>query len=428
MQTRGIVRVVENRPLGGICRQLGSSHSLPLRAIDADAFGGHSRPQFGPSNLSYARRAGGHAQTHGAERLVAHATAVAADVVDAATRLAFDAPGERREFGVGVPRRGTLQMPLWSHNSNKSDVRPTPSTTLTDSTRRAMVGIACPSRQTPNQRAWPGFPNVVRTPMSTNPSFQNYQTYLKLGELLSLQQPLSRAHDETLFIIVHQVYELWFKCMLHELEHSGDLLSEDQPDRAASTLKRALRIVKVLVSQLDIIETMTPLEFGAFRERLGASSGFQSVQFREIEFILGYKRPSVLQLFPERSPERQRLEARIVSPTLWDEFVGLLARSGHSIPAKALRKWTNCPVGTDAEVQAALIRIYRDDPKLTAFCESLVDLDEGMQEWRYRHLKMVQRTIGTKTGTGGSSGAEYLLSTVLAGPFFPDLWEVRDRF
>ena len=170
--------------------------------------------------------------------------------------------------------------------------------------------------------------------MSTNPSFQNYQTYLKLGELLSLQQPLSRAHDETLFIVVHQVYELWFKCMLHELEHSGDLLSEDQPDRAASTLKRALRIVKVLVSQLDIIETMTPLEFGAFRERLGASSGFQSVQFREIEFILGYKRPSVLQLFPEGSPERQRLEARIVSPTLWDEFVGLLARSGYSIPAK----------------------------------------------------------------------------------------------
>ena len=264
--------------------------------------------------------------------------------------------------------------------------------------------------------------------MSTNPSFQNYQTYLKLGELLSLQQPLSRAHDETLFIVVHQVYELWFKCMLHELEHGGDLLSEDQPDRAASTLKRALRIVKVLVSQLDIMETMTPLEFGAFRERLGASSGFQSVQFREIEFILGYKRPSVLQLFPEGSPERQRLEARIVSPTLWDEFVGLLARSGYSIPAKALRKWTNCPVGTDSEVQAALIRVYRDDPKLTAFCESLVDLDEGMQEWRYRHLKMVQRTIGTKTGTGGSSGAEYLLSTVLAGPFFPDLWEVRDRF
>ena len=264
--------------------------------------------------------------------------------------------------------------------------------------------------------------------MSTTPSFQNYQSYLRLHELLSLQQPLSPAHDETLFIIVHQVYELWFKCMLHELEHSGDLLSEDQPDRAAASLKRALRIVKVLVSQLDIIETMTPLEFRAFRERLGASSGFQSVQFREIEFILGYKRPSVLELFPEESPEHRRLEARIGSPTLWDEFIGLLGRSGYSIPSTALGRWTNCPVGTDSDVQAALIRVYREDPKLTAFCESLVDLDEGMQEWRYRHLKMVQRTIGTKTGTGGSSGAEYLLSTVLAGPFFPDLWAVRDRF
>jgi len=264
--------------------------------------------------------------------------------------------------------------------------------------------------------------------MSTNPSFQNYQSYLKIGELLSLQQPLSRAHDETLFIIVHQVYELWFKSMLHELEHGGDLLSKDQPDRAASTLKRALKIVKVLVSQLDIMETMTPLEFGAFRERLGASSGFQSAQFREIEFILGYKRPAMLELFPEESAERARLESRLASPSLWDEFVGLLARSGYPIPASALQQWMNQPVGVDADVQAALIRVYREDPKLTAFCESLVDLDEGMQEWRYRHLRMVQRTIGTKTGTGGSSGAEYLMSTVLAGPFFPDLWEVRDRF
>ena len=264
--------------------------------------------------------------------------------------------------------------------------------------------------------------------MSTNPSFQNYQTYLKIRELLSLQQPLSRAHDETLFIIVHQVYELWFKSMLHELEHAGELLSEDQPDRAASTLKRALKIVKVLVGQLDIMETMTPLEFGAFRERLGASSGFQSAQFREIEFILGYKRPSVLERFPEGSAERERLAARIASPTLWDEFVGLLARSGYAIPAPTLRKWMSQPVGTDPDVQAALIRVYREDPRLSAFCESLVDLDEGMQEWRYRHLRMVQRTIGSKTGTGGSSGAEYLLSTVMAGPFFPDLWEVRDSF
>ena len=291
-----------------------------------------------------------------------------------------------------------------------------------------MVDPACsPFVATSKPMGMPGFLNL-RAPMSKNPSFQNYQSYLKLGELLSLQTPLSRAHDETLFIIVHQVYELWFKSMLHELEYSGVLLSQDQPDRAASTLKRAVRIVKVLVSQLDVMETMTPLEFGAFRERLGASSGFQSAQFREIEFILGYKRPSVLEFFPEDSAERARLQARIDAPTLWDRFVGLLARSGYSIPDTALTRWKNEPVGTDPAVQAALIRVYRDDPRLTAFCESLVDLDEGMQEWRYHHLRMVQRTIGTRTGTGGSSGAEYLLTTVLAGPFFPDLWEVRDRF
>ncbi len=263
--------------------------------------------------------------------------------------------------------------------------------------------------------------------MSDNPSFLNYQSYLQVPELLSLQRPRSRAHDETLFIIVHQVYELWFKCMLHELDYAGDLLSEDQPDRAASSLKRVLRIVKVLVSQLDIMETMTPLEFDAFRKLLGASSGFQSAQFREIEFVLGRKRESMLHQFPEGSAERRRLDVRVTSPTLWDEFIGLLARSEYAVPDRALRKWTRSPVGPDPEVQAALIRAYRTDPKLTAFCESLVDLDEGLQEWRYRHLKMVQRTIGTKTGTGGSSGAEYLMTTLLGHPFFPDLWEIRDR-
>ncbi len=263
--------------------------------------------------------------------------------------------------------------------------------------------------------------------MVSNPSFVNYQSYLKIPELLSLQAPLSKAHDETLFIVVHQVYELWFKCVLRELEHSGDLLSEDQPDRAASTLHRVLRIVKVLASQLDIMETMTPLEFASFRERLGASSGFQSAQFREIEFLLGRKRESMLRQFPEGSAEWRRLDVRMSSPTLWDEFVGLLARSGHAIPDRALRKWSRGPVGPDPDVQAALIRVYRTDPKLRAFCESLVDLDEGLQEWRYRHLKMVQRTIGTRTGTGGSSGAEYLMTTLLGHPFFPDLWEIRDR-
>ena len=186
--------------------------------------------------------------------------------------------------------------------------------------------------------------------MSTNPSFQNYQSYLKIAELLSLQQPLSRAHDETLFIIVHQVYELWFKCMLHELTHSGELLAADESDRAASTLKRTLKIVKVLVSQLDVIETMTPLEFGAFRERLGASSGFQSAQFREIEFILGYKRPSVLGLYPEdrrsgsasRRGSRRRLCGMSSSACLRGRAIPFPQRHGTSGPTVPLEPIRRC--------------------------------------------------------------------------------------
>ena len=253
-----------------------------------------------------------------------------------------------------------------------------------------------------------------------------YGTYLKVDELLSLQQPRSDGpeHDELLFIIIHQVYELWFKELLHEFDRVAQLLTGDEPHRAQHTLKRILTILKVMVSQLDILETMTPLEFLSFRARLEAASGFQSDQFRQIEFLLGAKNEQALARFPEPSRARDALMRRYQSPTLWDAFLHYLSREGYRVPAAHLSRDVTARAEPSAEIQAILIDVYRRDPKNAELCERLVDLDEGLQEWRYRHVKMVERTIGMKHGTGGSSGAAYLASTV-GKPLFPDLWDIR---
>ena len=255
-----------------------------------------------------------------------------------------------------------------------------------------------------------------------------YPHYLQLDALLGLQRPLSEGpeHDETLFIVIHQVYELWFKQVLHEVDHVILLLDKRDPYRAQHSLKRILTILKVLVAQLDILETMTPLEFQSFRERLEAASGFQSDQFRQLEFVLGSKSKAAIDRFQSGSRARQALERRFESPTLWDAFLRYLSREGYAIPPAALSRDVTAPIEPSAEVQAALIDVYRGDPKHAEMCERLVDLDEGLQEWRYRHVKMVQRTIGAKVGTGGSSGAQYLVTTLMT-PIFPDLWEIRSR-
>src|SRR5512144_1647963 len=252
-----------------------------------------------------------------------------------------------------------------------------------------------------------------------------YSSYLKLDELLSLQQPLSDGpeHDETLFIVIHQVYELWFKELLHELDYLKSLLLKGDAPRALHTLKRILTILKVAVAQIDILETMTPLEFLTFRERLESGSGFQSFQFRELEFALGWKQADALTRYPEGSEHRRRLERRWSEATLWDAFLRFLARGGSPVPAAQLARDVTRPVAPSPEVQRLLIDLYRRDPVTGSICERLVDLDEGLQEWRYRHVKMVERTIGTKRGTGGSSGAEYLRSTLFR-PLFPDLWAI----
>src|SRR6266516_1905238 len=190
-----------------------------------------------------------------------------------------------------------------------------------------------------------------------------YPSYLKLDQLLSLQQPLSEGpeHDEVLFIVIHQVYELWFKEMLHELDHLQTLLRAGETSRAQHTLKRVLTILKVLVHQIDVLETMTPLEFLSFRERLDSGSGFQSCQFRELEFLLGAKRPEALSRYEPGSPQRARLERRLAAPTLWDAFLRYLVARGHAVPPEALARDVTQPVEPMPALQRLLVRIYRED-------------------------------------------------------------------
>ena len=249
-----------------------------------------------------------------------------------------------------------------------------------------------------------------------------YGTYLRIDELLDLQQPRSDPveHDETLFIIIHQVYELWFKEVLHELDELAEHLDDDRPSLGGHQLKRVLKIFKTLVAQLDVLETMT-------RSFLATSSGFESAQFREREFLLGQKSRHHLDRFEGEPRSHARLERRYRQPSLWDSFIRYVGRQGHAIPESFLNRDVTQSVGQSTGVQEALIDIYRNDPQLAALCESLTDLDEGLQEWRYRHVMMVQRTIGAKMGTGGSSGVEYLRST-LFHPVFPDLWAIRAAF
>ena len=267
-------------------------------------------------------------------------------------------------------------------------------------------------------------------------SFENdddftYNSYLKIGELLSLQRCVSvdedtngPEHDETLFIIIHQVYELWFKQLLHELDHIVRLLNNHKVGAARHHLKRVLKILKTLVGQVDVLETMTPVEFASFRSFLANASGFQSAQFRELEFLLGVKDRIQLDWFT--GEEGERLAKRYEAATLWDAFVGLLVSGGFDVPTEVLERDVREPIVENTALQALIVERYSDDG-FAGLCETLTDLDEGIQEWRYRHVMMVRRTIGTKQGTGGSDGASYL-ATTLFKPAFPDLWAIRTAF
>jgi tryptophan 2,3-dioxygenase len=260
---------------------------------------------------------------------------------------------------------------------------------------------------------------MTRTPIT-------YGSYLRIPELLSIQRPVSDGpeHDELLFIVIHPVYELWFKQQIHEGRRLREALAANDLPAAGGTLRRMLVILKTMVGQVDVLETMTPVQFLSFRSFLESASGFQSWQFRAFEFLLGKKNSRVIAIQAEGSPERAALEREFREPTVWDAFLRMLAANGVAVPPELLARDVTQPIAADAALQAELVRVYRELPHVRTTCERLIDLDEGLQEWRYRHVKMVERTIGFKQGTGGSSGAEYLRGTLFA-PMYPDLWAIR---
>ena len=235
----------------------------------------------------------------------------------------------------------------------------------------------------------------------------SYGTYLNVANLLELQKGLSQEHDELLFIVAHQVYELWFKVVLFELEAARGRIDADDIFFARHFLHRVHVIERVLVEQIEVLETMSPQDFLAFRSQLAPASGFQSVQFREIEFLSGLKEPKYLARLEATPEEMARLRQRLDEPSLGDAFRSLVERRG----------------------SPSLVDIFRNRERygdLFDLCEALLDHDEAFAHWRARHVLMVERQIGAKTGTGGSSGAEYLRTT-LGKRFFPDLWDVRSQ-
>lgn len=269
-----------------------------------------------------------------------------------------------------------------------------------------------------------------------------YGSYLKVPELLSLQQPVTKHHDELLFIQAHQVYELWFKQILHEMDGVCAFLDADKPLRASQLLERIHTIQHLLIEQIPLIETMFGVEFAKFRDALRPASGFQSVQFRTLEFLCGNKNAKMLALLGEDEAAKTHLTRFLGRPTPYDHFVRHLAREDHNvfkIPASALNRDTNTPHEEDAGLVDSLEILYRiHDDALKAgtteryyaqfrVAEALLEFDEKFSIWRFHHVKMVERMIGNVMGTGGSSGAKYLAST-LARPFWPDLWAVRARF
>jgi tryptophan 2,3-dioxygenase len=256
-----------------------------------------------------------------------------------------------------------------------------------------------------------------------------YASYLRLDQLLAAQVPRSEPaeHDELLFIVIHQVYELWFKLLRHEFEKVRHDLTAGELWGGVHTLKRIRMVLKTLVAQLDVLETMTPRSFSSFRDRLESSSGFQSLQFRDLEFLLGYKRPAMIEHHRDDEGAVRQLEARLAEPSVVDALYRFLAVRGVAVPKELLSRDVRQPAGADLRIQDALVEIYQRQPDAAVMLELLTDVDEGLQEWRYRHVKMVERTIGNKQGTGGSPGAEFLKATLFR-PLFPDLWAIRHRF
>ena len=256
-----------------------------------------------------------------------------------------------------------------------------------------------------------------------------YGGYLRLDVLLSAQQPRSVPphHDEMLFIVQHQVSELWMKLMIHELRAAIDFLQRDQVWQVRKVLARCKSVLRQLIEQWAVLDTMTPSEYLEFRETLGPSSGFQSLQYRVMEFVLGNKNAAMLKVFDYDPAGQAQLRVVLEAPSLYDEFLRYLARFDHAVPAKHLaRDWSE-PHVADAELLPVFERIYGDTDRYWreyALCEDFVDLETQFQLWRFRHMRTVQRIIGFRRGTGGSSGVAFL-KKALELEFFPELFEVR---
>jgi tryptophan 2,3-dioxygenase len=252
--------------------------------------------------------------------------------------------------------------------------------------------------------------------MTATPAGMTYADYLKLEQLLSAQTPLSALHDEMLFIVIHQTKELWMKQMLHELRLAIALIGESRFAEGYKAMARISRIQAVMTLSWDVLSTLTPVDYMKFRDVLGTSSGFQSAQFRELEYRLGLKDPVFLDHYDEGTPERARLQAALDQPSLRDAATDALARAGFSVG--------------DGSVEgraAAWLQVYRDADRwfeLYELAEKLVDIDDALAMWRHKHVLTVERIIGNKRGTGGSAGASYLRST-LDKRIFPELWALR---
>ena len=248
--------------------------------------------------------------------------------------------------------------------------------------------------------------------MTATPAGMTYAEYLGLGELLSAQRPLSGLHDEMLFIVIHQTMELWMKEMLHEVDYAIRLIGEDSFAAAYTARARVGRIQSVMTLSWDVLSTLTPVDYLAFRHVLGTSSGFQSAQFRALEFRLGLKDPAYLSQHAEGGADRRRLEQALEQPSLRDAAAAALERAGFDISHGTGSAWLDVYRRADE-----LFELYQ-------LAEKLVDLDDSMAMWRHKHVLTVERIIGNKRGTGGSSGASYLRST-LEKRLFPELWDLR---
>lgn len=252
--------------------------------------------------------------------------------------------------------------------------------------------------------------------MTATPAGMTYADYLKLDELLSAQQPLSALHDEMLFIVIHQTKELWMKEMLHELGLAITLIGVDRFAEAYKAMARISRIQAVMTLSWDVLSTLTPVDYLKFRDVLGTSSGFQSAQFRELEYRLGLKNPAFLEHYEDGSSERTRLQHALDEPSLREAAIEAVARAGFDVGDRS----------TEA-LAAAWLQVYREADRwfeLYELAEKLVDIDDALAMWRHKHVLTVERIIGNKRGTGGSAGASYLRAT-LEKRVFPELWAVR---